>query len=189
MTSSAAPRCGVYGTKRPACRARSSRPQTAVSADAGTRYETFVEQLEARVVAATPGVTATQCRPADGVRSACLIDSVCQSSFGETLVRIARDLVLVSEYVLSPPAEYPPGVRARLIGGRFGAEGQTLVPVGDSGTAPDFVIDEADGQGVALRIVNPSLVPTGDEQLEIFYVSDIEQGENQPPGVCPDPSS
>ena len=158
-------------------------------ADAGRRYETFVEQLETRIVAAAPGITATGCRPMDGARPACLIDSVCQESFGETLVRIARDLVIVNEYSLTPPAEYPPGVRARLVGGRFGADGIDLVPASQDMADADFVVDERDGMGVSLRIVNPERVPRADEEIEIFYVSDIEQGVNQPEGVCPDPSS
>ena len=152
-------------------------------ADAGVRYVSFVEQLETRIAAASPDLRATGCAPQGDERPACLLGSVCQASFGETLVRIARDLVVVNEYVLSPPAEYPPGVRVRLVGGRFGEEGLELVP------DDDFVVVEqmVDGspKGVSIRIVNGQRVPTQAEELQIFYVSDIEQGENQPVGICP----
>ena len=155
-------------------------------ADGGSRYQTFLESLETRIAAAAPGITVTGCQPTTGARPACLIDSVCQASFGETLIRIARDLVSVDEYTLDPPAEHPPGVRARVIGGRFGEDGVDLVPPQSDGGAADFTVDELDGKGVGLRILNPDRVPLQGEQVQIFYVSDVEQGENQPPGICPD---
>lgn len=36
---------------------------------------------------------------------------------GDTLVRIARDTVATLEYVLDPPANYPPGVGPVLVQG------------------------------------------------------------------------
>ena len=149
-------------------------------ADAGSRYVDFVRQLETRIANAAPGIEANGCQAEGDGRSACLLGSVCEASFGETLVRIARDLVIVNEYVLEPPAENPPGVRARIIGGRFGDDGLELEP----GT--DFVVGEANGMGVSLNIVNGQRIPAADEQLQIYYVSDIERGMDQRPGQCPD---
>ncbi|MEO1336608.1 MAG: hypothetical protein AAFV29_13240, partial [Myxococcota bacterium] len=152
-------------------------------ADAGTRYTNFVQQMEARIAAAAPGIEANGCQPRENQPGACLLDSVCQASFGQTLVRIARELVVVNEYRLTPTAEYPPGVRARLVGGRFGEMGTDLTP------GEDFVVVEQGGVGVALRITNEDRVPSAEERLQILYVSDIAQGENQPEGVCPTTTS
>ena len=147
-------------------------------ADSGTRYETFAREMEARIAAATPGIEITDCNPQGNERPACLLGSVCEGSFGETLVRIARDLVIVNEYVLEPPATYPPGVRARLVGGRFADGGMDLVP------GEDFVVGEENGLGVTLRITNAQRIPAADESLEVFYVSDVELGTNPTPDVC-----
>ncbi|MEM7675233.1 MAG: hypothetical protein AAF449_04420 [Myxococcota bacterium] len=152
-------------------------------ADAGTRYTDFVRQIETRIAAAAPGIEANGCEPRENQAGACLLDSVCQASFGETLVLIARELVVVNEYRLTPTAEYPPGVRARIVGGRFGETGTDLVP------GEDFVVIEQDGVGVALRIVNEDRVPAPAERIQIIYVSDVAQGENQPEGVCPTTTS
>ena len=100
-------------------------------ADAGTRYTDFVRQLETRIAAADPGLTANGCNPDGGQATACLFGSVCEASFGDTLVQIARELVVLNEYMLTPTAEYPPGVQARIVGGRFGDEGLVLTPQED----------------------------------------------------------
>lgn len=135
------------------------------SALSGSRYVRFLRNMETVIAAADPQITANGCAPATmGARSACLIDSICQNNFGETLERIAKDLVVVSQFNLNPPALNPAGVKARLVGGRF-PDGKDLVAGDDYSITPD---------GSQLNL-NGGAVPQGDdEKVEIFYVSDIE---------------
>ncbi|MBI4817290.1 MAG: VWA domain-containing protein [Deltaproteobacteria bacterium] len=90
--------CSYYNT--PSC----------CSALAGNRYVEFAVAMEQKIVEAVPGLTAANCRAAVGERPACLIDSICQKEFARTLERIAKDLVISTEYNLNPPAVYPEGV-------------------------------------------------------------------------------
>ncbi len=151
---------------------------TCCLADAGSRYVEFARALEVEIAAATPGIEATGCDPSSGQRSACLLDSVCQASFGETLVRIARELVIVDQYRLTPTAENPDGVLVRVVGGRFGDDGRPL-------TSDEYaVITDNAGRGVSLRILDRDLLPTADERLQIVYVSDVEEDTTLPPEVC-----
>lgn len=88
------------------------------SALRGTQYVEFARRLEAAIVNATPELTATGCRleNPDDIRVACLVDSICQESFSDTLKRIASDLVINNVVRLTPPASYPPGVVLRVNG-------------------------------------------------------------------------
>lgn len=66
------------------------------SAIRGTRYLEFAHRLEAAVVRASPGLTATGCRRGSlgSPQVACIIDSICQESFDDTLRLIATALVV-----------------------------------------------------------------------------------------------
>lgn len=122
------------------------------SALAGHRYVDFLQQIEREVAMANPAIDITGCQAEEGKRIACLLDSVCQQNFSETLAKIARDLVRNVEYVLNPPACNPQGVVVRI-------SGEDLV----NGT--DYVISE-DGRILTLT----GRVPSEDEQIEMFFV-------------------
>lgn len=140
------------------------------SALEGSRYVRFLRNMETEIADEDPDITVNGCAPAAmGQRSACLIDSICQANFGETLERIARDLVIDTRFTLSPPAENPAGVRARVRGGRF-PEGRDLIP------GEDFDVSINDeGMGTQVELKNGEIIPQGEEEkIEIFYVSEIE---------------
>jgi hypothetical protein len=60
------------------------------------RYITFARAVGAAVAAADPSIPAPvagqECHPPPGARTACRVDSICQSDLGPTLLRIAADL-------------------------------------------------------------------------------------------------
>lgn len=60
-----------------------------------SRYVDFARLIEARVSNRDPDITASQCR-GTGTKVACLVESICQESFGDSMARIARELVLLS---------------------------------------------------------------------------------------------
>lgn len=60
------------------------------------RYVDFARAVEARVHDANPRFPIARSRGV-GSRVSCLVDSICQEDFGDTLARIARELVLVHE--------------------------------------------------------------------------------------------
>jgi hypothetical protein len=64
------------------------------SATAGNRYVEFARAVEQRVHDVRPEFPIANCQSL-GTRAACLTDTICQASFGDTLARIARELVLV----------------------------------------------------------------------------------------------
>jgi hypothetical protein len=120
--------------------------------------------METRINSADSRVPIQQCKGTmPGVPVACLIDSICQEDFSQTLSRIARELVITSEYLLDPPAINPMGVKVILKKGRFG-DGKTLT-YGD-----DFTIS-ADGTRLTLLGEN---VPVEGEDIEIYYVVEVE---------------
>ncbi len=88
------------------------------SALSGSRYVDFAKRLEARIVQENAELNVTGCRleNPDGLRVACLIDSICQESFSDTLRRIATDLVIRNFVRLDPKASYPPGVVVKVNG-------------------------------------------------------------------------
>ena len=144
------------------------------SALSGNVYVDFARAMEARIAQADPSIETNGCRAGGTGRTACLLDSICQDNFGATLEAIARDLVVTNAFSLNPPAENPSGVFVKITGGRFGAEGRTLT------SGVDFVVNQT---GTSLEIMGGENLPTGDEQLEIFYVSEIER-PNEQIGAC-----
>ncbi len=128
----------------------------------GERYIQFAQQFEERVRAADSSIADVECRGAPGQRVACLIDSICQDDFSETLKRIARDLVVSSEFGLDPAAKYPPGVVVELNGTRLvNCNAVTM------GTACDFTVS-ADGRTVS--ITNGEKVPGEEDQVQIYFI-------------------
>jgi hypothetical protein len=69
------------------------------SARAGTRYVEFAAALERRAMEARP---------------ASVVESICEESFGDSLSRIANELVLTSELTLAPPPESPENLRVTI---------------------------------------------------------------------------
>lgn len=63
------------------------------AASPGTRYIEFARAVEAEVSAARPEFPQAMCRGL-GSRVSCLADTICQENFGDTLARIAREIVL-----------------------------------------------------------------------------------------------
>ncbi|MFO0722569.1 MAG: vWA domain-containing protein [Myxococcota bacterium] len=80
------------------------------SALSGGRYVDFAKAIEAEVHSADASIDVVGCRGDSTKHVACLIDSICQDEFADTLKRIARDLIITNQYSLSPVAKYPPGV-------------------------------------------------------------------------------
>lgn len=136
------------------------------SAVAGRRYVDFALAMEARIADANGAIQASQCQPQAGARTACLIDSICQEDFGDTLTRIAEELVITNEFSLDPPAIYPRGVRVRVSGGRFG-DGEELVY--------DEHFTVVDG-GRRLVFLDDSKVPVEGEGIEIYFVVNASVG-------------
>lgn len=140
--------------------------ETCCAADVGAQaYVDFALAFEQAVTSTNTDLEVTQCRASSSARTSCLLDSICQSEFADTLERIAEDLVVQSEFILAPPASYPPGVLVRIEGGRFADMPRTL----EQGV--DYTISPA---GDRVRIVSADLVPRADESLDIVYVNEVE---------------
>lgn len=124
------------------------------SADSGSRYVDFARAIEAAVAGADPDIARTGCQPQEDARLACLVDSICQNEFNETLKRIARDLISVPEYVLDPPTCNPDGVR---------------VKVGDTDLPKEaFTVRNRD----TLIITDKDYAPKPGQDVEIFFISE-----------------
>lgn len=144
------------------------------SAIGGGRYISFARAMEQEITNANQLIPVSNCMAPEGERIACLVDTICQDNFGDTLARIARDLVLTNEYNLDPPAAYPPGVAVRVKNGRFPAEGVDLV----YGT--DFTVSD-DG---AVLTIQGEKTPVEGEDIEINFVVEKENRVEQPRGAC-----
>lgn len=131
------------------------------SAIAGTRYIQFARAVERRVNAADPGIAITQCKGSQDQRVACLVASICEAEFGETLIRIARDLVISNTFALDPPAKYPPGVVVEV-------NGQPLVNCASvqAGQECGFTVTP-NGGSLSLRVQ-----PGESDKVEVFFVVD-----------------
>lgn len=149
------------------------------SALAGSRYVQFARAIETRVVQSVAGYADWDCRAPVGESAACLVDSICQDSFGATLERIAKDLVIRNTYTLDPAPTNPVGVSVKVLGGRFGAEGKQLI-YGD-----DFNISVAqDGSSAELAIFGENTPSQEGETLDVAYVSSIDRPTERR-GACP----
>jgi hypothetical protein len=122
------------------------------NAESASRYLDFATRLETRIVQANPSLDATGCLYDPDARPACLIDSICQEEFSDTLSRIARDLVIQSEYLLDEPACNPDGVVVKING--------VEIPKED-------VMVSADGERVRIRGASQA---RPDDLVEIFFV-------------------
>lgn len=123
------------------------------SALRGTQYVEFARRLEAAIVREAPELTATGCRleNPENTRVGCLVDSICQESFSDTLKRIATDLVINNIVRLTPAASYPPGVVLRV-------NGEEWV------NGVDFIVSE---NGEEIRY--PGRAPGQGDVVEVFY--------------------
>lgn len=132
------------------------------SANSGGRYVELATAMEVAITQAVPGIPRSNCRAPVGTRAACLIDSICQQEFAGTLARIARDLVLSNEFILEPPASYPPGVVVKL-------NGVALVQCSaDNAATCGFTVNvNAEGLGVSVSVPGAG---EGDE-IEIYYIT------------------
>jgi hypothetical protein len=128
------------------------------SAVAGTAYVAFAKAVEARVAAADPSIPVSGCRAASGPQ-ACIVESICQAEFGDTLARIARELVIGTSFSIEPPAKYPPGVVVEV-------DGRALVNCSAvaAGAPCDFTVED-DGRRVRLKAPPPE-----GAQLDVFFV-------------------
>lgn len=147
------------------------------TAFAGERYVRFAEGVENRVTEDDRSIAATGCRPSENQLSACLIDTICQDNFGETLERFANQLIAPDRYALDPPAVNPSGVLVTLRGGRYG-DGTTLEP----GT--DYMVS-TDGAVLTLRGDKVPAAAT-EEVLDIYYAVEV-RGPIQGQGACAAP--
>ena len=124
------------------------------SARSGARYVELARALEREVTTRDPNISSTNCQPQARSRVACLVDSICQENFGDTLKAIARDLVSSDKYTLDPPACNPEGVTVKIAG-------KTLKYL------EDFEISE---DGSELRLTGASPGPNDD--VQIYFVVD-----------------
>ena len=147
------------------------------SALAGNRYISFALAMEQAVVNANSELQVHDCNAPEGTRAACLVDSICQDNFGATLKRMANELVVTNEYILTPAPTNPEGVSVTVVGGRFG-EGEELV----NGTHFDVTLN-ADGTSAKLVIKDGTKVPTTGEDVQVAYVTKIEKPTVQK-GAC-----
>ena len=88
------------------------------SAAPGLRYVRFAKEIERRIALRDTSFIASGCRGSTAGKPACLTDTICQNDFGETLAKIARDLVSSNEYALDPPVEDPRRLEVHLVGPR-----------------------------------------------------------------------
>lgn len=130
------------------------------SAEAGGRYVQFARAMEAVITTADNSIEVSNCRAAPGERAACLIDSICQEQFDETLKRIARDLIPRGSYSLTPPANYPAGVSVTV-------KGQVLVNCAVNAQDCDFTVSE---DGTTL-VITSEKGPGPDDSVEIYYTT------------------
>lgn len=129
------------------------------SALPGARYIDFAKALEAEVHAADPDIAINHCVGPPGERVACLVDSICQTEFDGTLRRIARDLVRPTEFLLDPPASYPPGVVVEVNGTRL------QICATDTDTDCDYRVT-ADGRQLSFE----RNAPGEGDTVDIFFV-------------------
>lgn len=146
------------------------------SALAGNRYTEFARAIESELnqidpVFAQVGCTGENPTPGEPFQTACLIDSICQDSFAATLQRIAQDLVFNASFTIEPPAVNPEGLRVRIKGGRW-PDGILLEP----GTDYDATATSVNLKG--------DKIPGPDEDIEIFYVSEVIDSSSMPRGAC-----
>jgi len=119
----------------------------------GDEYVEFARAVERAVTAVDGNIMKTNCRRMPGERVACLVDSVCQENFSDTLKAIARDLVATDKYTLDPPACNPDGV---------------VVVVGGEKIDNTKYELSADGAELVLTGVKPG----PNDEVEIFFVVD-----------------
>jgi hypothetical protein len=125
------------------------------------RYVDFGAEIERRVHDANPAFGLNRCKTVPGKPTACLAESICQSDFGETLAKIAHELINPTVFILNPPAIYPPGIVVKIRGGRYGADGVELKYM------VDFTVNP---EGTELTITDPDKAPQGDEVIEIYFI-------------------
>lgn len=137
------------------------------SALAGATYVTLAKQLENDLTARDESFQKTGCVATSSTsagRSACLVESICQDNFGDSLARIATELVIDARMALRPAPVNPEGVNITITGGRY-PEGRTLV----YGT--EFTIQVVDSE---LAYLNLKVTPTEGESLKVSYVTEVE---------------
>ncbi|MEO1228131.1 MAG: vWA domain-containing protein [Myxococcota bacterium] len=145
------------------------------AADIGaTRYLAFATALEDALAQRDPVVARSGCQGSGMGRSVCLVDSICQGEFADTLQRIAQELVVANSITLDPPATNPDGIVVQLRGGRFQDTPRVLV----AGT--EYVIDYT---GVRLDIISAEVLPQASEELEVFFTVDTTVDGSRV-GIC-----
>jgi len=136
------------------------------TAQPGDEYIAFVE----RIGSLASGRDDVSCQPEEGRRTFCLLDSICQENFSETLERIARELVGSAEFALDPPADNPSGVKVDIV------RGDTVVR--ELANGEDFEVSEG---GERLQILRNG--PGEGEGVDVFYTT--ERTISRPPrGAC-----
>lgn len=134
------------------------------AADIGaTAYFNLLTAVEAEAARLDPQLGADSCQAGGSGRSACLVDSICQSEFASTLESIARDLVVGTSITLDPPASYPAGVIVRIVGGRYADSPRVL----EQGV--DYTVSD-DGASIELNGVDRR--PEEGEQLEVKFTTE-----------------
>ena len=144
------------------------------SAVSTPKYHDFARRMEDAVANVDSRIVRRGCLAQPGEAAACLLDSICQDNFGDTLERIATELVIATDYNLSPPATNPAGVVARVRGGRF-PDGVDLV------NGEDFTVSQ---DGARLSITSAQRAPREGESVEIFFVVENDRTNEAPVGAC-----
>lgn len=161
LGANAAPRC-VYDTPDATHCASCSRfrIEDCCSAEPGRRYVNFAKEIERRAAELNPSLVPNGC--AGGGQSACVTETICATDFGDSLARIARELVASTEYTLDPPVESARRLEVHLVGPRF-AGGEQKLELGSG-----YRLSE-DGGTVSLLVA-----PNTDDTVRIRYRNSIE---------------
>jgi hypothetical protein len=120
------------------------------SAVAGSRYQSFLAEVDARVKAADPEI-----------ETATLVDSICQDDFSATLKRIASEIIFDPCYPLAEQPVNPDGIAASVQGGRNLQKGSEFEVRTKMDGTYEVCLTSAD-------VLGPG------EELEISYVTKFE---------------
>jgi hypothetical protein len=134
------------------------------SANSGSRYVAFARAMEQAIASAGPDIEINACRGAadPNTRIACLVDSICQQEFDATLKKIAKDLILPTEFVLDPPATNPNGIVVKI-------DGVELVRCdGTNDGACDYRVNVDAGVGTKIFMTT---APQEGQNVEIYYLT------------------
>ena len=142
----------------------------------GTDYVNFLRAFETRVNATDNTFDTNNCvTRANGAKASCLVDSICQQNFAQTLENIARQLVRQDSLILNTVPSYPEGITVQVVD----PIGQVLRVIGRD----DYTVAVLEGDRVRIDFVNTTNLPqNSNESIAIFYATETRETERF--GAC-----